>query len=136
MTQRESAASAGDGQVTLHIADAVAHVLFDRPWARNAMTWAMYDGLGAACAAINENSRVRVAVLRGAGGKVLLSPAPILRSSASSPTGMTALPTKQGSTAMSIRWSACAYRASQSWKASRSGPASPSQVPATSVSPP
>jgi enoyl-CoA hydratase len=37
--------------------------------ARNAMTWAMYDGLAAACAAINENSRVRVAVLRGAGGK-------------------------------------------------------------------
>jgi enoyl-CoA hydratase len=54
MTRRESPASSGDGQVTLCIADAVAHVLFDRPWARNAMTWAMYDGLAAACAAINE----------------------------------------------------------------------------------
>jgi enoyl-CoA hydratase len=73
MTRRESPASSGDGQVRLRIADAVAHVLFDRPWARNAMTWAMYDGLAAACAAINENSCVRVAVLRGAGGKAFVA---------------------------------------------------------------
>jgi hypothetical protein len=53
MTRRESPASSGDGQVRLRIADAVAHVLFDRPWARNAMTWAMYDGLAAACAVIS-----------------------------------------------------------------------------------
>ena len=70
MTQREAPeTSSGDGQVRLRIADAVAHVVFDRPWARNAMTWAMYDGLAAACGAIDANSRVRVAVLRGAGGK-------------------------------------------------------------------
>ena len=37
------------------------------------MTWAMYDGLAAACAAINENSCVRVAVLRGAGGKAFVA---------------------------------------------------------------
>ena len=74
MTRRESPASSGDGQVTLRIADSVAHVLFDRPWARNAMTWAaMYDGLAAACGAINENSNVRVAVLRGAGGKAFVA---------------------------------------------------------------
>jgi enoyl-CoA hydratase/carnithine racemase len=73
MTLRESPTSSGDGQVTLRVADAVAHVLFDRPWARNAMTWAMYDGLAAACAAINENSSVRVAVLRGAGGKAFVA---------------------------------------------------------------
>ena len=74
MARRESSeASSGDGKVTLRITGAVAHVLFDRPWARNAMTWAMYDGLAAACAAINDNSRVRVAVLRGAGGKALVA---------------------------------------------------------------
>src|SRR5271169_6049222 len=74
MTQREPPeTSSGDGQVTLRIADAVAHVLFDRPWARNAMTWAMYDGLAAACAEINRNGRVRVAVLRGAGGKAFVA---------------------------------------------------------------
>ena len=37
------------------------------------MTWAMYDGLAAACAEINENSRIRVAVLRGAGGKAFVA---------------------------------------------------------------
>ena len=41
--------------------------------AQRAMTWAMYDGLAAACAAINENSYVRVAVLRGAGGKAFIA---------------------------------------------------------------
>ena len=68
--RRESAeVPSGDGQVTLRIAGEVAHIEFDRPWARNAMTWAMYDGLAAACAAIDQNSHIRVAVLRGAGGK-------------------------------------------------------------------
>jgi enoyl-CoA hydratase len=74
MTRHESPPTAsGDGKVTLRMADAVAHVLFDRPWARNAMTWTMYDGLAAACAAINGNSRVRVAVLRGVGGKAFVA---------------------------------------------------------------
>ena len=69
MQGEPSDASSGDGQVTLRIAGAVAHIQFDRPWARNAMTWAMYDGFAAACTAINGNGRVRVAVLRGAGGR-------------------------------------------------------------------
>jgi enoyl-CoA hydratase len=74
MTAPESPeVSSGDGRVTLHIAGAVAHVRFDRPWARNAMTWAMYDGLAAACAAINADSHVRVAVLRGSGGKAFVA---------------------------------------------------------------
>jgi enoyl-CoA hydratase/carnithine racemase len=74
MVQRESSeASSGDREVTLRIDGAVAYVLFDRPWARNAMTLAIYDGLATACAAINENSRVRVAVLRGAGGKAFVA---------------------------------------------------------------
>ena len=76
MARRESPeASSGDGKVTfpMRIAGAVAHVLFDRPWARNAMTWAMYDGLAAACAEINRNCRIRVAVLRGAGSKAVVA---------------------------------------------------------------
>jgi enoyl-CoA hydratase len=73
MRGESSEASSGDGQVTLGIAGDVAHVHFDRPWARNAMTWAMYDGLAAAVAAINQNSHIRVAVLRGAGGKAFVA---------------------------------------------------------------
>ena len=56
------------GQVCLKIEDGVASIVFDRPMARNAMTWAMYDQLEAACMAIKVDPTVRVAVLRGAGG--------------------------------------------------------------------
>ena len=73
MTPREFPASSGDGQVTLRIADAVAHVLFDRPWARNAMTWAMYDGLPQPVQRLTKIRCVRVAVLRGAGGKAFVA---------------------------------------------------------------
>lgn len=34
------------GTVHLNIYDGVASVIFDRPQARNAMTWAMYEQLG------------------------------------------------------------------------------------------
>jgi enoyl-CoA hydratase len=66
-------ASSGEGKVTLRIVDAVAHVQFERPWARNAMTWAMYDGLASACSTINADNGIRVAVLRGAGGKAFVA---------------------------------------------------------------
>jgi hypothetical protein len=102
MTRRESPASSGDGQVRLRIADAVAHVLFDRPWARNAMTWAMYDGSPQPVPRLTKIA-VSASLSSAALGARLLSPALILRSSASSPMGMMALPTKQGSTALSTR---------------------------------
>ena len=62
-----------DGEVRLARAGAVATVLFDRPQARNAMTWQMYEGLAAACTELSKDDRVRVAVLRGAGGKAFIA---------------------------------------------------------------
>jgi enoyl-CoA hydratase len=56
------------GQVDYEVRDGVAFVTFNRPEARNAMTWAMYDGLARACDAIVSDDNVRVALLRGAGG--------------------------------------------------------------------
>ena len=50
----------------------VAHIVFDRPAARNAMTWGMYEGLAAACRQAAADG-VRVAVLRGAGGKAFIA---------------------------------------------------------------
>jgi enoyl-CoA hydratase/carnithine racemase len=50
----------------------VATVIFDRPAARNAMTWRMYEQLGEACEKIRTDS-VRVAVFRGAGGKAFIA---------------------------------------------------------------
>jgi enoyl-CoA hydratase len=47
----------------------VMTVLFNRPERRNAMTWAMYDRLHAACEEVDQDDSIRVLVLRGAGGK-------------------------------------------------------------------
>lgn len=53
--------------------DAVAVLTFNRPDARNAMTWAMYQGLYDACEHVDRDDRVRVFVLRGAGDKAFVA---------------------------------------------------------------
>ena len=45
----------------------VAYLTFNRPAARNAMTWAMYDALATACEQVESDSRIRVLVLRAIG---------------------------------------------------------------------
>jgi enoyl-CoA hydratase/carnithine racemase len=57
-----------DGAVQLDIRGVVARITFDRPGARNAMTWAMYDQLTAALDWLQADADIRVAELRGAGG--------------------------------------------------------------------
>ncbi len=52
---------------------ALAVVTFNRPEARNAMTWAMYDGLVAACDEVDADDGLRVLILRGAGGKAFVA---------------------------------------------------------------
>lgn len=51
----------------------VALLTFNRPAARNAMTWAMYEGLYAACEHVDADDRVRVFVLRGAGDRAFVA---------------------------------------------------------------
>jgi enoyl-CoA hydratase/carnithine racemase len=46
---------------------------FNRPEARNALTWSMYDALVAACDRVDADAGVRVFILRGAGGKAFAS---------------------------------------------------------------
>ena len=46
---------------------AVALLTFNRPQARNALTWAMYEGLYDCCDHVEADDRVRVLVLTGAG---------------------------------------------------------------------
>lgn len=59
--------TASEGHVSYERRGTTAFITFHRPAARNAMTWAMYEQLGAAVAAIEADGDVRVAVLRGAG---------------------------------------------------------------------
>jgi len=62
-----------DGTVRYERDGVIAHVIFDRPAARNAMTWAMYEQMAGACVKINGDTNVRVAVFRGAGGKAFVA---------------------------------------------------------------
>jgi enoyl-CoA hydratase/carnithine racemase len=50
-----------------------AVLTFNRPDTRNAMTWAMYDALVEACDEVDRDPRIRVFILRGAGGKAFVS---------------------------------------------------------------
>ncbi|MDQ3809563.1 MAG: enoyl-CoA hydratase/isomerase family protein [Chloroflexota bacterium] len=52
---------------------AVAWLTFNRPQARNALTWAMYEGLYECCDYVEKDERVRVLVLTGAGDKAFVS---------------------------------------------------------------
>ena len=48
-------------------ADAIAFLTFNRPAARNALTWAMYDALVEACDRVDDDDTVRVFVVRANG---------------------------------------------------------------------
>ncbi len=61
------------GNVHLAIDSGIASVVFDRPHARNAMTWAMYQSLGAICDQLHASTEVRVLTLRGAGGEAFVA---------------------------------------------------------------
>jgi enoyl-CoA hydratase/carnithine racemase len=61
-----------DTEALVDIDGAVAILTFNRPQARNALTWAMYDALVAACERVDADSAIRVFVhaavkTRGAG---------------------------------------------------------------------
>ena len=51
----------------------IATLTFNRPDARNAMTWEMYESLVEACDRVDRDAAVRVFVLRGAGGKAFVA---------------------------------------------------------------
>ncbi|HEY3064245.1 MAG TPA: enoyl-CoA hydratase/isomerase family protein [Methylomirabilota bacterium] len=52
---------------------AVVTLTFNRPEARNAMTWGMYERLYQTCEEVDADDSVRVLVLRGAGGKAFVA---------------------------------------------------------------
>ena len=60
-------------QVVLEIRGNVAHITFDHVAARNAMTVGMYQRLQSICLELAQNSSVRVAIFRGAGGRSFVS---------------------------------------------------------------
>ena len=51
----------------------IATFTFNRPEARNAMTWEMYDALVAACERVDGDASIRVLIMRGAGGRAFVA---------------------------------------------------------------
>jgi enoyl-CoA hydratase len=62
-----------EGAVHLAIEGGIASVTFDRPEARNAMTWAMYQRLRAICEQLREDHSVRAVRFQGAGGEAFVA---------------------------------------------------------------
>jgi enoyl-CoA hydratase/carnithine racemase len=56
-----------EGQVRFEVRDGVGRVTFDRPDARNAMTFAMYQRLGQICSAAASDPSLRAVIFTGAG---------------------------------------------------------------------
>jgi enoyl-CoA hydratase/carnithine racemase len=69
----EQAREGNVAQVLLEIRGNIAHITFDHVAARNAMTVGMYQSLKSTCLDLAQNSDVRVAIFRGAGGKSFVS---------------------------------------------------------------
>ena len=61
------------GAVHLEVQGGIASVTFDRPEARNAMTWAMYERLRAICEQLREEPALRVVRFQGAGGEAFVA---------------------------------------------------------------
>jgi enoyl-CoA hydratase/carnithine racemase len=62
-----------EGTVTYRRDGVVGWITFDRPQARNAMTWVMYEQLSEACAKAAADLELRAVVFRGAGGKAFVA---------------------------------------------------------------
>ena len=62
-----------EGAVHLHVEGGISSVTFDRPEARNAMTWAMYERLRAICEQLRDDRSVRVVRFQGAGGEAFVA---------------------------------------------------------------
>ena len=60
-------------QLLTEVRGAALHVTFNRPEARNAMTFDMYQGLADACERVDADESLRVLVLRGAGGRAFVA---------------------------------------------------------------
>jgi enoyl-CoA hydratase len=55
------------------VEDGIARIVFNRPQARNAMLFSMYERLAEICAEIDANPAIRALILTGSGDKAFAS---------------------------------------------------------------
>jgi enoyl-CoA hydratase/carnithine racemase len=73
MTTENNSTPERIAEVRLELRNHIAYITFDHVAARNAMTVGMYQSLKSICEDLAKNSKARVAILRGAGGKSFVS---------------------------------------------------------------
>lgn len=56
-------------ELLYEVRDSIGYITFNRPQARNALTFAMYDGLAEICRSAGDKGEARALVVRGAGDK-------------------------------------------------------------------
>ncbi|MFN7305046.1 MAG: enoyl-CoA hydratase-related protein, partial [Acetobacteraceae bacterium] len=66
-----------EGKILAEIKDGVGRITFNQPEKRNAMSVAMWDGMGQALDVFEKDASVRCVVLTGAGDKAFVSGADI-----------------------------------------------------------
>jgi enoyl-CoA hydratase/carnithine racemase len=72
-SNRNPGENTGQGATRLSREGAIATITFDRPEARNAMTWEMYGQLAEHCEVLARDREIRVVVFRGAGGQAFVA---------------------------------------------------------------
>ncbi|MBU3612009.1 enoyl-CoA hydratase/isomerase family protein [Polynucleobacter sp. MG-27-Goln-C1] len=73
MTAENNSTPERIAEVRLELRNHIAYITFDHVAARNAMTVGMYQSLKSICEDLAKNSKAKVAILRGAGGKSFVS---------------------------------------------------------------
>src|SRR5512133_2485766 len=61
------------GDLLCSIEDGIARITFNRPQARNALTFAMYEQMAAICETVNADRSIKAMILTGAGDKAFAS---------------------------------------------------------------
>ena len=68
-----NAPSTAAEDLTYSVEDGIALLTFNRPQARNALTFAMYERMAEICAAVDEDRSIKAMILTGAGDKAFAS---------------------------------------------------------------
>ena len=68
----DNATTAGE-DLLYEVRDGVARITFNRPQARNALTFAMYERMAQICEAANADKSIKAVIVSGAGGKAFAS---------------------------------------------------------------
>ena len=64
---------AAQDDLRYEVRDHIGYIVFNRPHARNALTFAMYERVAEICETVNKSGSVKVLVLSGAGDKAFAS---------------------------------------------------------------